>query len=592
MRTLVALLAITLVSGCHLLKTKPLPNESAFEQTLGIEKISEKLQTSSGQYELGELYLQRQNPGDMENALSLLEKSANAGYAPAQFRYGQLLVQGYGIEKDLKTGAAWLRMAAASGLDEAQIALADLYAQGSGVEQNWFKAKRWYDMAAKQENPQAMLKLGKAYIASARNEEDYQWALHWFELAGNSGLPEGKYFAAKLYASGVGGGKDLNKALALFQQAAKAGYVDAIAEVGQLLRYGASNASADPLLAEELLQEAISKGSGQAAFEMGSQYEFGEENKPQDFAKAAEWYQKAVDAGYPYAAYRLAELYRLGFGVEKDTEKASILYDVAAENNILPAIVNLADTIFLDPTLTKDGLSRAIQFYERAATLGDPYSQYMLSEFYRMGLGVEQNLKTSVDWFYRADNISDNARAKYQVAMHLSKGEGFPADEPRAFEWLMTAANQKNAQALVTLGDWYSLGVYVPKDYRQAHDWYKKAALQESSEAEYNLGLLYYNGQGVEQNMETAFSWFEKAAKAGVTPAQYQIAEMYYQGVGVQQNDVNAYAWWSLSTEQRSQSTSHPLQKIIARMPAYEQEKALTLAQSYQEKYAKKLLVE
>lgn len=592
MRILLALLAITLVSGCHLLKAKPLPEETAFEQTLGIEKISEKLKTSAGQYELGELYLQRQQPGDMENALTLLEKSANAGYAPAQFRYGQLLVQGYGIEKDLKTGAAWLRMAAASGVDEAQVALADLYAQGNGVEQNWFKAKRWYDLAAKQENPQAMLKLGKAYIASARNEEDYQSALHWFELAGNLGLAEGKYFAAKLYASGVGGGKDLNKALTLFQQAAKAGYVDAIAEVGQLLRYGTSNASSDPLLAEELLQEAISKGSGQAAFEMGSQYEFGEENKPQDFAKAAEWYQKAVDAGYPYAAYRLGELYRLGFGVDKNTAKANVLYETAAANNILPAIIGLADGIFQDPTLTKESLTRAIQFYQRAADLGDPYSQYMLSEFYRLGLGVEQNLQTSVDWFYRADNLSDNARAKYQVAMHLAKGVGFASDEPRAFEWLMAAANQKYPKALVTLGDWYSLGLYVPRDYRQAHDWYQKAAAQGSPEAEYNLGLLYYNGQGVVQDMQTAFTWFEKAAKSGVTPAQYQIAEMYYQGVGVSQNDVNAYAWWSLSTSQQSNSTGHPLQKIIARMPAYEQEKALVLAQNYQEKYGKKLLVE
>lgn len=592
MHRFIAVLALTLVSGCAALQTKPLPDETAFEQTLGIEKITEKLQTPSGQYELGELYLQRQHAGDMDNAISLFEKSANAGYAPAQFRYGQLLVQGYGLEKNLTSGAAWLRMAAASGLDDAQVALADLYAQGLGVEQNWFKAKRWYDLAAKQENPQAMLKLGKAYIASARNEEDYQWALHWFERAGNLGLPEGKYFSAKLYASGVGGSKDLNKALTLFQQAAKAGYVDAIAEVGQLLRYGTSNASTDPLLAEELLQEAISKGSGQAAFEMGSQFEFGEENKPQDFIKAAEWYQKAVETGYPYAAYRLAELYRLGFGVEKNTAKASILYELAAADNILPAIVSLADTIFQDPNLTKEGLVRAIQFYQRAADLNDPYSQYMLSEFYRLGFGVEQNLQASVDWFYRADNISDNARGKYQVAMHLANGIGFAADEARAFEWLMMAANQKYPKALVTLGDWYSQGFYVPKDYTQAHNWYQKAAVQESPEAQYNVALLYYNGQGVEKNLETAFSWFEKAAKSGVTPAQYQIAEMYYQGLGVKQNDVNAYAWWSLSTAQRINSSGHPLQKIIARMPAYEQEKALVLAQSYQEKYGKKLLVE
>lgn len=555
------------------------------KESLGDERISNSLSTPEGQYSLGEVYYQRGSPDDLAKAVELFHQAGLAGEPHALWRYGQMLMTGVGgIPVDKVKGVAWLRMAAATEVVEAQISLGDAYANGEGTSRNLQKARLWYQRATEKNSAIAMVRLAKIYLNMAETPEDYQQALAWLEKAVGQGDTEAKVLAGRLYASGNAGQRDQQKALELLQSAAKDGDADAIAQIGQLY-YSNKDSADNQAIGQQLLRQASDQGSGQASFDIAAQYEFGLEEVRQNYAEAAKWYEKSALQGYGYAAYRLAELYSMGKGVPYDLKQANHWYQVAVDHKILSAKVQLAQSALLGTGMPRD-LQKAYTLFKEAADKDDPFAQYVLSEFYREGLFVPMSLDQSVYWYYRADNVSGNAKAKYQIGQLLLTGKGFAKDLRKAFQWTLQSAESDYLNAQVALGDWYLEGhMMVTKDYSQAHRWYTRAAQQGSALAQYNLGLLYYNGFGVLQDYRQAADYLTEAAKQGAPHAQYRLADMYFNGLGVKQSNIQAYAWWSLAATNHDEGGNVGMRAVIAQMMPVEQAKAIELANQYKMQY-------
>ena len=576
-----------LLSGCGAF-THHAPEalrDPSVKDSLGEERISASLATPEGQYSLGEVYYQRGSPDDLAKAVELFHQAGLAGEPHALWRYGQMLMTGVGgIPIDKVKGVAWLRMAAASEVVEAQISLGDAYASGEGTPRNLQKARLWYQRATEKNSSVAMVRLAKIYLNMAETQEDYQRALEWLEKAVGQGDTEAKVLAGRLYASGNAGPRDQQRALDLLQSAAKDGDADAIAQIGQL--YFANKESVDnQAIGQQLLIQASDQGSGQASFDIAAQYEFGLEEVRQNYVEAAKWYEKSALQGYGYAAYRLAQLYSAGKGVPYDLKQANHWYQVAMDQKILPAKVELAQAALLGTGMPRD-LQKAYTLFKEAADKDDPFAQYVLSEFYREGIFVSVSLDQSVYWYYRADNLSGNAKAKYQIGQLLLRGQGFAKDMKKAFQWTLQSAESDYLAAQVALGDWYLDGhMMVGKDYEQARRWYSRAAQQGSALAQYNLGQLYYNGFGVPQDYHKAAEYLMEAAKQGAPHAQYRLADMYFNGLGVKQSNIQAYAWWSLAATDHDEGGNEGMRAVIARMMPAEQAKAIDLANQYRAQY-------
>ncbi len=120
----------------------------------------------------------------MDEAIRWLERGANAGFVPAQFRLAAIHEKGEGVKKDItlarklylaaaekghakamhnlavlyaegvdgkpdyRTAAQWFRRAAAHGVADSQFNLAVLFARGIGIEQNLAKSYKWFTLAA------------------------------------------------------------------------------------------------------------------------------------------------------------------------------------------------------------------------------------------------------------------------------------------------------------------------------------------------------------------------------------------------------------------------------------------------------------
>ncbi len=109
----------------------------------------------AAEYEMGLMHFSRMTAADNTKALDWLNKSAEHGYAEAQYILGSMYASGKNVPKDEAQAFKWYGKAARQGLDKAQYNLAVLFTQGLGVTQNDGMAFIWAQKAAIQGMPDA-----------------------------------------------------------------------------------------------------------------------------------------------------------------------------------------------------------------------------------------------------------------------------------------------------------------------------------------------------------------------------------------------------------------------------------------------------
>lgn len=138
---------------------------------------------ASAEYELGRSMLST-TPTDSEfaSAMPWFRRSAEQGYAPAQYIYGSLFRDGRW--KDPKQLVYWWKKAAEQGNVHAQLWLGVYHEDGrDGVSRDYSEALKWLSMAAKQGQPDAQVMLGQMYENGEGVPQDYSSAAYWYRKA-------------------------------------------------------------------------------------------------------------------------------------------------------------------------------------------------------------------------------------------------------------------------------------------------------------------------------------------------------------------------------------------------------------------------
>lgn len=283
----------------------------------------------------------------------------------------------------------------------------------------------------------------------------------------------------------------------------------------------------------------------------------------------------------------LMSLYALGIDRYADGNQLAYLskYVVEAASGSTKNQENIAD-FYLDGFNGESYEQLAASWYLIAAKSGAPYSQYMLSILYQLGLGLPQDLSESVAWYKKASESKDSAIAKIRVAKKYLYPNSIIHDPKQSFVWMQSAALQGDYEAQYLLADMYLQGKGVEKSEMEAINWYGKAAEQNSAYAQYSLGVMFYNGQGTEQNLLEAKKWLEFAAWQGHSEAQHLLSRMYQQGFGVEKSLPQAYAWLSLveSKEIVMDNYTNKVSNLIAAMTPEEKISADKLSSEYKAK--------
>jgi TPR repeat protein len=144
---------------------------------------------AAAQYHLGQRYKDdKKIAASNTTAVDWFRKSAEQGYAPAQFELGLAYNEGVGgLTKDLNTAHSWFLKSAKQGYPPAEYNVAVIYLEGIGVQQNDTEAAVWMQKAATQDYPAAEYALGMLYKSGQGVAIDDAQSQYWLDKARQHG---------------------------------------------------------------------------------------------------------------------------------------------------------------------------------------------------------------------------------------------------------------------------------------------------------------------------------------------------------------------------------------------------------------------
>ncbi|KAI5299489.1 hypothetical protein KEM56_003204 [Ascosphaera pollenicola] len=272
--------------------------------------------------------------------------------------------------------------------------------------------------------------------------------------------------------------------------------------------------------------------------------------------------KRCAHRNYPEAMYFLGDCHTQGlYGMPKEPKEAYILYNAAAKAGHGPSAYRTAVCCELGPDAgTRRDPMKAVQWYRRAATLGDPPAMYKFGHIQLKGLlGQPRNPREAITWLKRAAERADEENPH---ALHeLSQLYADPSlanniiiqDEAYAMELLIKAGELGYKYSQLRLGQIYEHGQQgQAPNPRLSIYWYTRGAAQGEHQCELSLSGWYLTGsEGVLQpsDME-AYLWARKAAMAGLAKAEYAMGYFTEVGIGVPKNLEEAKKWyWKASSQ-------------------------------------------
>ncbi|NDV85902.1 hypothetical protein GTW51_04205 [Aurantimonas aggregata] len=153
--------------------------------------------------------------------------AVRAGDPKALFETGLRLMEGRQGEPKPQDAATWFARSAERGFAPAQYSLGTLYEKGNGVTRDTVAARDWYLKAAEQGNVRAMHNLAVLFATGVDGKSDPVLAARWFQEAADYGMTDSQYNLGILYARGAGVEQDLTESFKWFSIVAAAGDADA-----------------------------------------------------------------------------------------------------------------------------------------------------------------------------------------------------------------------------------------------------------------------------------------------------------------------------------------------------------------------------
>jgi uncharacterized protein len=168
--------------------------------------------------------------GDLKAAYSNYDRAAKYGEPSALYNIAVMRIKDEVNRPSMGSATKALTRSAELGFAPAQFMLANLFETGLGIgekNKSLSKATTWYLEAAKQGHPDACLAMGTAYFLGRGTRLDYAEALRWYTKAAEFGDVAAQYLVASMYENANGVEKNLETALMWYVAAARQGDVAA-----------------------------------------------------------------------------------------------------------------------------------------------------------------------------------------------------------------------------------------------------------------------------------------------------------------------------------------------------------------------------
>lgn len=259
---------------------------------------------------------------DYNHALPWITKAVESNDATAMYLLSLLYGQGLAVEQDFAQSWAWLLKSAELGYAPAQYAVGQAYWQdwGDGKVPITFDAAflqqikntdtgwKWLQKAAQNGYAPAQRDLGRTYF----NDSQYEASLYWFRLAAGQNDAIAQYRVGFMYETGRAVERDRNAAAQWYAKSAEGGYLLAQHVWAQML-YEGKTVKADYTEAFKWQLASARQGYEPAEYCTAIMYIHGE-GVDENYAEAVKWLEAAAahTDKYPYFYLLSSYAYNLG----------------------------------------------------------------------------------------------------------------------------------------------------------------------------------------------------------------------------------------------------------------------------------------
>jgi TPR repeat protein len=197
---------------------------------------------------------------------------------------------------------------------------------------------------------------------------------------------------------------------------------------------------------------------------------------------------------------------------------------------------------------------KGFECFTLAANKGDAFAWSQLAVMYANGNNSVVNKRKSMVCLKKAADLG-YAESMYKVGLGYSRGIGSEKKIDLAFEYLTNAALCGNVDAMIELGNLYSLN----EKENQWKNWYKKAAKKGKSDSYVIVASFFIDEKKYEKAKELAL----KSINEGIYGGYAILAELYEKGCGVKRNLKRAEILYKEFVNQ-SDSSSNAIRRLAA----------------------------
>jgi TPR repeat protein len=420
---------------------------------------------------------------DLTEAMRLWKLAAENGNASAAAQYGSKLIWSSEVATNPVEGIKWVTKAAEQDIPKALCELGICYDQGiAGVAIDHSKARELYLRAADRGSTRAMLNLGKLYSTGQGVKRSESDAFYWCNRAAENGSAPAQALAGTMLLEGQGTAVDISKGIS-YLRAASDSEPSAQTSLGFFYVNRAATNVAEGV---RLLTKAAEAKDPRAMLELSRLYLFGRGVGP-DKEQWWYWLMKAYTAGLPDAVPVAANAYLQGTALEGDKLEVFSRCRQIAEAGFPAAQLTYATLVARG--LTSEPQSQAVEWFRKAAENAAPEAAFQLGMIYAQGiLGTEKNANLAAEWIERAAQRSFPPAEQF-ISDFYKRGQGVPQDLEKSHAWLVQAAKHGQVECQYQLGLWYSFDAR-PVDLVESAKWLKLAALGGHRMAKVDFNLV------------------------------------------------------------------------------------------------------
>ncbi|ALI14284.1 sel1 repeat family protein [Salmonella enterica subsp. enterica serovar Cerro] len=212
---------------------------------------------------------------------------------------------------------------------------------------------------------------------------------------------------------------------------------------------------------------------------------------------------------------------------EIDTAKQAAESDITQRSRFIETLRQYAGGgSAMAALITRLGYSKAdiLHLAELWAQERDPELNFIVGSLYDSGfVEVDDKEARSLQWFRKAAELGQADAQNILGYFYLNGKRGIKRDLQKGGQWYELAAAQGNADALINLGEIYYSGTQVPLDYARAFEFFERAAKMGKSRALNYLAWMYTNGQFVDTDCRKAAELFAQGRTSFADDPHFQV---------------------------------------------------------------------